>query len=151
MFAITSHNKRITSELHKSHCGHQNASDLPPVPPPLSAEEVMSTRIKHIADQQARYDKFKIDHPPPTIAPGTILQAGPLMLLRQWACQYNSYDITQIIKDIIEEQCDYKTRFVEELARNKMLRDQLEGNIWFDEWIVQSKNYTLQTNCNSKY
>tara|TARA_Y100000768_G_C23480696_1_gene452439 strand:- start:87 stop:461 length:375 start_codon:yes stop_codon:yes gene_type:complete len=120
------------------------ATNLPPPPPPLSEEEVTAMRNHRCA-------QFKIDHPPPTIASGTVLQEGPRMLLRQRACQYNSYDISEIIKQIKKNHCDYKTRFVEELARNKRLRDELESNAMFDEWITQSKNYIIPTNYNSKY
>lgn len=124
---------------------------LPPLPPPLSEEQLEARQKKYIAEQQQRCAQFKIDHPPPTIAPGTVLREGPYLLLRQWACQYNSYDITQIIKEIRENHFDYKTRFVEELARNKRLKDQLERDTMFDEWIAQSKNYIIPTNYNSKY
>ena len=151
MFAIASLIKQIVSGSHKSHWRHIPISDLPSVPPLPSEEELAARQKKYIAEQQERSDQFKINHPPPTIVPGTVLQEGPGLLLRQWACQHNSYDIPEIIKRIKEDQYDYKKRFIEELARNKRLRDQLTGNTMFEAWIVQSKNYSIPTNYNSKY
>lgn len=151
MFAIASLIKQIVSGSHKSRWRHIPVSDLPPIPSPPSEEELAARQKKYIAEQQERSVQFKINHPPPTIAPGTVLREGPCLLLRQWACQHNSYDITQIIKEIRENNCNYKIRFVEELARNKRLRDQLAENTMFDMWIAQSKNYIIPTNYNSKY
>ena len=119
--------------------------------PPLPKKEKDEKLQKNIADERMRCERFKKEHSPPTIAPGTILQDGPRMLLRSWACDNNPYDIRNIIKEIQTNRLDYKTRFIQELARNKRLRDQLEGNSMFDEWIAQSKNYIIPTNYNSKY
>tara|TARA_Y100001935_G_scaffold246963_1_gene242221 strand:- start:174 stop:617 length:444 start_codon:yes stop_codon:yes gene_type:complete len=127
----------------------QSMSPLGHVPPiPIYTEEMHQ---KHIVDECKRCEQFKKEHPPPTIAPGTILPDGPRMLLRSWACENNPYDIRNIIKEIKINRLDYKTRFIQELARNENLRKQLEKNDWFDEWIVESKNYIIPTNYNSKY
>ena len=110
--------------------------------PPKESEEM---RQKYIAEEQIRREQFKKEHPPPTIEPGTILHHGPRLLLRQWACEYNSYDISSIINGIKADNFNYKKRFIQELALNERLRDQLEGNSLFDKWIHESKNYIVTT------
>jgi hypothetical protein len=127
----------------------ESMSQIGHVPPiPIYSEE---KHQKDIADECKRCEQFKKGHPPPTIAPGTILPDGPRMLLRSWACENNPYDIRNIIKEIKINRLDYKTRFIQELARNENLRKQLEKNDWFQEWIMESKKYIIPTNYNSKY
>ena len=115
---------------------------------PKESEEMQQ---KYIADEHIRREQFKKEHPPPTIEPGTILHHEPRLLLRQWACEYNSYDISSIINGIKAGNFNYKKRFIQELALNERLRDQLEGNSLFDKWIHESKNYITVTHYNSKY
>ena len=124
-----------------------NLDHVPPLPKKESEERLQ----KYIADECKRCEQFKKEHPPPTIAPGTILPDGPRMLLRSWACDNNPYDISNIIKEIQIDRFDYKTRFIQELARNEKLRKQIEYNDWFPEWIAQSENYVIVTHRNSKY
>ena len=119
--------------------------------PPLPKKERDEKQQKYIADERIRCEQFKKEHQPPTIAPGTILPDGPRMLLRTWACNNNPYDIRNIIKEIQTNRLDYKTRFIQELARNEKLRKQIEDNDWLQDWLAQSKNYVIPTNYNSKY
>ena len=125
-------------------------TNLPPLEhvPPVPKKERLQ---KYIADECKRCEQFKKEHPPPTIAPGTMLPDGPRMLLRSWACENNPYDIKNIIKEIQIDKFDYKTRFIQELARNDKLRKQIQDNVLFTEWIVQSNNYVIVTHRNSKY
>ena len=132
---------------------NMNSSLMPSLDhvPPFPKKEKEERLQKYIADERIRCEQFKKEHPPPTIAPGTILADGPYMLLRQWACDNSPYDINSIIKDIRANRFEYKMRFIKELARNKRLSRQLEKNVWFQEWLVQSKNYIIATHYDAKY
>ena len=128
-------------------------TNLPPLEhvPPVPKKESEERLQKYIADERVRCEQFKKEHPPPTIAPGTMLPDAPRMLLRSWACENNPYDIKNIIKEIQINKFDYKIRFIQELARNEKLRKQIEDNDWLQDWLAQSKNYVIPTNYNSKY
>ena len=109
--------------------------------------------IKHEKWQNNESEKcneFKTNYPPPHVPPTTLLDLAPPLLLRQIATE-NSYDVHDIIKRIKENQNNFKEEFLMELARNRFLKQQLNTNKWFTEWIIQSENYVLTTNYTAKY
>ena len=109
--------------------------------------------IKHEKWQNNESEKcneFKTNYPPPHVPPTTLLDLAPPLLLRQIATE-NSYDVHDIIKRIKENQNNFKEEFLLELARNRFLKQQLNTNKWFTEWIIQSENYVLTTNYTAKY
>jgi len=107
-------------------------------------------KIKWQNNESEKCKEFKTNYPPPHVPPTTLLDLAPPLLLRQLATE-NSYDVYDIIKRIEKNHNNFREKFLMELARNRSLKQQLNTNKWFSEWITQSENYVLTTNYTAKY
>lgn len=143
-------------------------SSCPPPPPPIKNTifdtlfsinneipilrdiDIKHEKIKWQNNELEKCKEFKTNYPPPHVPPTTLLDLAPPLLLRQLATE-NSYDVYDIIKRIEKNQNNFREKFLMELARNRSLKQQLNTNKWFSEWITQSENYVLTTNYTAKY
>ena len=117
---------------------------------PLGDIVIKYEKLKWQNDESEKCSEFKTNYPPPHVPPTTLLDLAPPLLLRQIATE-NSYNVHDIIKRIEKNHNNFREKFLMELARNKYLKQQLNTNKWFTEWITQSENYVLTTNYTAKY
>ena len=120
---------------------------LPQLPPNETLTPVTYLHFQSYIDKQKNKLKMiKI----PKIPPNTVIVQQPLMLLRQFAQQYDYYDLNDLIKRLIdydtnnkEYSDEFRLQLVYEIASNISLKEQMKKINLFDEWIAESENITF--------
>ena len=120
---------------------------LPQLPPNETLTPVTYLHFQSYIDKQKNKLKMiKI----PKIPPNTVIVQQQLMLLRQFAQQYDYYDLNDLIKRLIdydtnnkEYSDEFRLQLVYEIASNISLKEQMKKINLFDEWIAESENITF--------
>lgn len=89
----------------------------------------------------------------PSIPPGTVIERGPLLLLRQFAVPVAPYDLSDIMKRVVEcenhgNSNEYYSKFkhnlIYEIADNNTLKQQMQDEDVFKEWVAAANNISIK-------